>query len=169
MSKYYRLFIIVVLFCVSGCATIINGTTQKISVSSDPSGANFAVVGENTNFTTPCQVELSRKSDHILKFQKKGYYSATVDVRHVISGAVAGNILAGGLIGWGVDAASGGQYRLVPDAINVTLKPELQPPATLLNSKNLEGELNKLEQMRKDNMINHSEYEKLRKKAIKKF
>ena len=35
--------------------------------------------------------------------------------------AVAGNIIAGGLVGWGVDAVTGAQYNLKPESINVTL------------------------------------------------
>jgi hypothetical protein len=38
-----------------------------------------------------------------------------------VGGAVWGNILAGGLIGWGVDASNGAQYNLIPTTIAVKL------------------------------------------------
>ena len=101
-----RVCCIALLLAGYGCASIVHGTTQSIPVSSDPSGANLTVAGTATKFTTPCKVELARKTDHLLRFEKDGYDPATVEVKHVLSGAVAGNIIAGGLIGWGVDAAT---------------------------------------------------------------
>jgi hypothetical protein len=117
-------FIVLLVFCqMFGCATIINGTTQKIPVSSSPLGATVIVDGES-EYTTPCELDLKRKRDHHLLFKKSGYQDTTFQIKHQLSGAVAGNILAGGLIGWGVDAASGGQYKLVPATVHVTLQKE---------------------------------------------
>jgi hypothetical protein len=89
---------------------------------SSPEGASVQV-GEFRG-TTPTTVELSRKRSHLVQLSKPGYLAETVKLERVVSGAVAGNIIAGGLIGWGVDAASGGQYRLVPDSVHVTLRPD---------------------------------------------
>lgn len=177
-SCVLRLFLLFILFGSGyGCATIVHGTTQKIPVSSDPSGANLTVAGQTTKHTTPCEVELSRKSDHILKIEKDGCQPSTVEIRHVVSGAVAGNILAGGLIGWGVDASSGGQYRLVPETVNVTLKPSQPPPAVIaptealepVKTKDLASELAELDQMREEKKITSHEYKVLRKKVIEKY
>lgn len=107
----------------AGCATIVHGTTQEIPVSSEPSGAEVLVDGGNAG-RTPCKIEIKRKMDHVVTFQKAGYQEENITVMHVLSGAVAGNILAGGFVGWGVDAASGAQYKLVPNAIHVHLTPE---------------------------------------------
>lgn len=177
-SSLCRMFLLFVLLVGGyGCATIVHGTTQKIPVSSDPSGANLTIAGQTTKHTTPCEVELSRKSDHILKIEKDGCQSSTVEIRHVVSGAVAGNILAGGLIGWGVDASSGGQYRLVPETVNVTLKPSQPLPAVLappevsepVKTKDLASELAELDQMREEEKITSQEYKVLRKKVIEKY
>ena len=65
---------------------------------------------------------MSRKRDHSLVFELEGFHPEQVTVTHVLSGAVAGNILVGGLIGWGVDAMTGAQYRLVPGTVNVHLR-----------------------------------------------
>jgi hypothetical protein len=110
---------------VTGCATIINGTTQDIPITSSPEGASVQV--DEFRGTTPTTVELSRKRSHLVQLSKPGYLSETVKLERVVSGAVAGNIIAGGLIGWGVDAASGGQYRLVPDSVHVTMRPDGSP------------------------------------------
>jgi hypothetical protein len=110
------------LFLLGGCATIIHGTTQDIAITTDPSGAELLVDGSE-RYRSPAKITLKRKDDHFVEISKEGYHKETVNIKSVVSGAVAGNILAGGLIGWGVDAASGGQYRLVPENVDMRLRP----------------------------------------------
>ena len=105
----------------SGCATIVNGTTQTIAVDTEPDGVDVFVNGELTA-TTPAEIELARNQDHVITLRKPGYEPQDVPVVKTIGGAVFGNILLGGLIGWAVDANSGAQYDLVPDAITATLR-----------------------------------------------
>lgn len=115
------LFLLISVNCVS-CATIINGTTQKIPLTSEPLGASVSVDGQPIG-CTPMQVEMKRKTSHLITFEKEGYETENVRVEPVLSGAVAGNIIAGGFIGWGVDAYNGSQYRLIPDTVSVTMRP----------------------------------------------
>ena len=63
------------------------GPPKKTPITTDPSESNLTLVEQNTKFTTPCEVELNRKSDHILKFDKEGFDPATVEVKYVVSGA----------------------------------------------------------------------------------
>src|SRR5690242_5974341 len=98
---------IIFAVAVTGCATIINGTTQPIAITSTPNGARVTIDGTDTTYNTPANVELARGRDHLLTFSKPGYQEQTFTIKHSMSGVVAGNILAGGLIGWGVDAADG--------------------------------------------------------------
>lgn len=107
--------------CVS-CATVINGTTQKIPLTSEPMGASVVVDGQRVGYT-PTQVQLKRKNSHLITFEKEGYESETVKLEPVLSAVVAGNIVAGGFIGWGVDAITGSQYRLIPETVNVIMRP----------------------------------------------
>lgn len=169
------LFILALFLSSYGCATIINGTTQKIPVSSEPSGANCVVVGDTTKYTTPCKVELARKSDHVLKLEKEGYDPATVEIKHVLSGAVAGNILLGGLIGWGVDAATGSQNRLIPETVHISLK--ASSPSTagdplaarndeVARAKSLTEQIAELEQLRDAGKITEEEFQTMRQKVI---
>ena len=86
----------------SSCGTILHGTTQNINVTSEPSGAD--VLSDSVKAgQTPVNVTLKRKTDHVLIISKTGYQTEQRIIMHVIHGAVAGNILAGGLIGWGID------------------------------------------------------------------
>lgn len=149
---------------VSGCATIIHGTTQEVAITSVPDGADVRV--GDFKGTTPTKVELSRKTSHIAQISKQGFKTETVKLERVVSGAVAGNILAGGLIGWGIDAASGGQYRLVPENIHVVLQPERPEFAPRVN---LEEELKKLEDLKAQGKITEEEYATLRKRLIETY
>jgi hypothetical protein len=181
LLRVARLVCFLALLSGYGCATVINGTTQKIPVSSDPSAANVTVVGQPNTSTTPCNVELSRKSDHTLKIEKEGFEPASVQITHVVSGAVAGNILLGGLIGVGVDAVSGGMNRLVPESVNVTLRssppvvavppPEPEPPQAVEPAKptGLVAELAELDKMKEEKKITAKEYKALRKKILDKY
>jgi len=119
-------FIVLCVF-LTGCGSIINGTSQKIAITSDPLGAKVVAVGgkADVEMVTPCTMELKRKYDYMLTVSKEGYKPRTVQVMSVASAAVAGNLIAGGLIGWGVDAATGGDSRLVPEVVNVSLDPEI--------------------------------------------
>jgi len=115
------------IFLWSGCATVIQGTTQEIPISSDPPGVKVSVDGR-PDFTTPTVLVLSRHEPHILEFSFGGYHPEVVRLRPVFSTVTAGNIVLGGLIGWGVDSASGAQYRLVPPVVHVSLRPLTAKP-----------------------------------------
>ena len=120
--SYVRSMVLIVLaFNAAGCATIVSGTTQKVSVSSQPSGADAKADG-NITVKTPALLTLDRKSDHVIEFSKEGYKSMTVYVRKAFNEMATGNILLGGIIGAGVDAASGSGNKLVPERIDVKLE-----------------------------------------------
>ena len=93
-------------FVLSGCATVINGTSQDFSINTDPGGAR-ARVSTGTECTTPCEVSLKRRHDVRIDITKEGYEPAYVLVQSRTGGAIAGNVLLGGLVGGVVDAASG--------------------------------------------------------------
>ena len=97
---------------------------QQITVSSTPGGADLVVDGVQ-RLQTPAVLQLSRKESHQLEISLKGYHPETVEIRKVGSSMVAGNILAGGLIGLAVDYSSGAAYRLVPEGVQVILRPLL--------------------------------------------
>ena len=107
----------------TGCATIMNGTSQKIPVSSEPAGATVRV-DDGKVFTTPVRLRLERRRDHTLVFTKEGYGTETVRMMHVLSEAVVGNALLGGPLGWVFDIFAGTQYKLIPNPVRIQLKKE---------------------------------------------
>jgi len=105
-----------------GCATIIKGSSQSIPVSSDPPAADIVLDGKLVG-QTPKTLALRRDNNYLISIQKAGFERQSVPVVKDIGGAVWGNVLAGGLVGWGVDAASGAQYNLLPASVSVKLVP----------------------------------------------
>ena len=56
----------------AGCASIVNGTKQKVAFSSDPPGASVTVDGTEMG-TTPTEVALARDHKHSVRIEKAGY------------------------------------------------------------------------------------------------
>lgn len=106
----------------SGCATIMHGTTQEIPILSAPAGAEVSVDGASVG-RTPLSIRLQRKQAHQVRIEAAGYqpYQATVD-RHV-SGWAWGNafLSVGALVGVPVDLSTGALYNLDPDGIRASL------------------------------------------------
>jgi uncharacterized protein YceK len=59
------------LLVLSGCATVMHGTTQNIGVSTDPAGADLLVDGEQ-HYKSPAMITLKRKDDHTVEISQKG-------------------------------------------------------------------------------------------------
>lgn len=104
-----------------GCASIMHGTSQKIGISSSPTGAKVSV-NNITLGTTPVFAELKRGQEHIVTIEMEGFEKSQLTVTKSVSGWVWGNIVFGGLIGLAVDAISGGLYNLSPEQLNAELK-----------------------------------------------
>lgn len=105
-----------------GCATVLNGVHQDLPFQSDPHGATIRLVS-GQSCETPCQLEMRRGRDSMVTFTREGYEPATVLIQSRTGGSVAGNILAGGIIGGIVDGSNGAANRLYPNPVYVRLAP----------------------------------------------
>lgn len=74
---------------------------------------------------TPANLNLARKGQYEISIEKAGYDSHQVAVTGSVSGkgsaGMAGNVLLGGVIGMGVDAASGAMKDLAPNPVHVDM------------------------------------------------
>jgi hypothetical protein len=97
----------------TGCATIISGTTQDIEFSSLPPGANVKL-NDGAQTVTPGKLTLKRKENYTALFTKDGFPERQAEVKRdgVGNWWVLGNILFGGLIGIVIDIVSGAQHHL---------------------------------------------------------
>jgi len=129
----------IALLC-AGCASVARGTTENISITSTPAGATAELSGLDnpTACVTPCVVVAKRSADITVTINKEGYTPQVIPLTKEIPGAgaagFAGNVLAGGLIGMGVDAYTGAAQDHKPNPLDVTLQPlapQPQRPARL--------------------------------------
>ena len=101
-----------VLAQLTACATIVKGHSQQINVTTNPAGAVCTLErdGKSVASVNPTPgsvtVEKSRK-DLSVDCRKEGYLPAAGKVTSKFHPMTFGNILFGGIIGLGVDAASG--------------------------------------------------------------
>lgn len=109
-------------FAVSGCATVMNGTSQAVAFKSDPDGATIKLVTGPT-CSTPCQFEMKRGADSKVTYTRAGYKPVEVYIQSRMGGSSFGNIIAGGVIGAVVDSSNGASNRLYPNPVYVRLVP----------------------------------------------
>ncbi len=111
----------------SGCATVTRGTTGQVTVNSEPAGAEAISSTGLICPMTPCTWEISRKTEFVVTFKKQGYHTQQVQVGTKLAGGgaagFAGNVVLGGIIGMGVDAASGATLEHYPNPVFITLRP----------------------------------------------
>lgn len=110
------------------CATITSGTTQNISVITDPPGATCQLLRDGGVLAivnpTPGTVSVSKSSrDIAVNCTRPGRLSGVQNISPSIQAMTAGNLLIGGVIGLAVDAASGALSQY-PPMITVILPPE---------------------------------------------
>ena len=152
------------LIALNGCATIMHGTTQDIGVTTDPAGADLLVDGQN-QYKSPAVITMKRKHDHTVEIFQEGYKRETVEIKGALSWKVVGDFLAGGAIGYGIDAATGAQRRLVPEKVEVRLRP-LATQQDRDEAKNLEEKLNRLKMIKEEGKLTQEEYNRLRQEII---
>lgn len=120
-----KLLILAVLLCIPGCSSIIEGTSQEILINTTPEKAKCVLKREGVAIATVDQTPgaatvKKSKEDIQIECTKKGYQKATYFNKSGVAGATAGNILAGGLIGWGIDSASGADNHY-DSPVNITM------------------------------------------------
>jgi hypothetical protein len=103
-----------------GCATITKGTTQAVTVNTPGvQGAQCTLTSASVGtkvIQTPATIVLDKGQDGVSVNCKKECYTDGVGViQSNVEAMAAGNIIAGGIIGLGVDAASGAMNKYNTD------------------------------------------------------
>ena len=126
MKYFINLFIVlIVAVLLNSCATIINGTSQQVNITSTPIEAKVIIDGEELG-KTPFIADLKRKDNHIVKIELDGYKTEVITLNGKTSGWFFGNCLFGGVIGMAVDAITSRMYKLQPEEIKKTLNVDEQ-------------------------------------------
>jgi hypothetical protein len=115
----------------TGCASVVRGTSETVSINSQPADASIRTSLGHSCPTSPCVVEVSRKTVFTAFAEKPGYKPGQMFIDTKFSGegaaGLAGNILIGGVIGVGVDAATGATLDHVPNPAIIVLVPTDSP------------------------------------------
>ncbi len=122
---------ILLAFALTGCATITKGTTQVVAV--DTPGIPGATCTITTQagpqvVQTPGTVSLKKGSDPLpITCTKECYVNGQSIIPSNAESMAAGNVIFGGIIGLGVDAASGAMNHY-PDMFTVSMSPDYYSP-----------------------------------------
>lgn len=102
-----------------GCGTLAHGGRQNITVWTDPGGAT--VTEGFISMASPAELQLSRRTDHVLRISKDGFHTCEIAVSRKYSPWIwASGIFPPFYI---IDYYTGGCYELSPSEINVQLNP----------------------------------------------
>mgnify|MGYP003432182605 CR=1 FL=1 len=104
----------------SGCASIVNGTSQLVSINSNVKGADVIVNGMTVG-TTPYNGPIKRAQSTTVTLQKDGYESKTITLNTEIESIFWGNIIIGGFLGSTTDLATGAMYKYAPATLQIDL------------------------------------------------
>jgi hypothetical protein len=118
---------IVATLSLSGCASIVTGHNQSVSVTAkseaqDVVGARCSLTNDKGQWfaTTPGSVTVRRSYGSMAVDCKTDEMAGVSQVKSTTKGMVAGNLLFGGLIGIGVDIGTGAAYDY-PEVINISM------------------------------------------------
>jgi len=113
----------------TGCSTLVEGSTQYLRVETNPNRARCTlqraglVIG--TIPVTPGAVTVEKTKDDIqITCAKDGYLTAIFVNHSGVATATYGNVLLGGVLGWAIDSASGADNRYAGSVmVNLVQKP----------------------------------------------
>ena len=126
MKKWVLAVLLVpAVLVMNGCATIMTGKYEDISVTSDPPGVTVRA-DNGTQIVTPGHFNFTRNQEHTLVADYGGAETQQVHLKHQMQGWVWGNILLGGIIGLAIDSASGAGDELFPKKVHFDFTSEGQ-------------------------------------------
>lgn len=107
-------FVLLSIFVLSSCASIVAGGPSVLQANSNPGGATIVAKGlnngENLSGKTPTSFTLDKGSDYELTFELEGYKSEVIVIRRTINGWFWGNFLLG-LVPMIIDAATNNMWQ----------------------------------------------------------
>lgn len=132
--KRALLIVIAIVFAISGCASIMSGTTQRVSFDSDPPGATVMIGEKKTEDgktimvdgynagVTPLIVELKRKGSTVVQISKDGYKTQDVELMRCMNNWVWGDIALTSLLSTSIDTSTGACNEYKPGQYMVSLQ-----------------------------------------------
>jgi hypothetical protein len=103
----------------TGCATIVHGTTQTVPIISTPAGARVAIDSVPAGIT-PFIANLSRSRSHLVTLSRDSLPDVNILLTRRISGWIWGNMFLYYLPAL-IDVADGAAFKFAVDSVHVTL------------------------------------------------
>jgi hypothetical protein len=134
---FFGLAALSVLLTNGGCATIVRGTHQTVSVDTDPPGVKVLVDGRQ--YITPAEISLRRKVPHQAILEKDGYRTIVFNLSPEWDGVslVGAIVIPGGTLGLVADRETGADmnfYTLAKIKMVPSTRPS-EPPVVLTGYK----------------------------------
>ncbi len=106
-----------------GCGLLLNGRSQRITITSSPPGATIIVPTDGgTDGASPHTLRLARNRDHLIIAEKTGFETKSAYISSGIEPlSIALDILLTGGLGLLLDWPLGAIYRLEPNQIHIAL------------------------------------------------
>lgn len=108
-----KLLITLTCLSLSACASIVTGTTQSVSIETSPKAARCDLQNDKGKWhvsDTPASVVVQRSYDDLIVTCYKSGLSGSASFKSTTKAMAMGNIVFGGAIGAGVDAATGAAF-----------------------------------------------------------
>lgn len=123
-----RLAALAGLLACSACASIVEGDDQAVDVDTVPVGAACELSRDGATIAqlaaTPGSVRVSKSRDDIrVECRKPGYQTRSKRLVSEFETAALGNLILGGVVGLGVDAATGAMHGY-PSEVQLRLPPD---------------------------------------------
>ena len=179
--RILSVFVFVLAFCVTGCASIVSKSQWPVNISSNPPGATVTVrdkSGVNVySGKTPTTVVLSSSAGffqparYTYTFEKEAYSQGMATASAEINPWYAGNIILPGGLLWLliVDPATGAMWKLDDNVFgSLSADGPTGQDVTISGSTSTEiaKELRQLKELRDADIITASEYEKRRQMLV---
>ncbi len=110
-----QLAVVTAAFWLGGCALMVHGNSQNVSVATDPPGATVTVSGRPV--ANPGQVSLQRNRDYQVVASWPGGQTASATIYSEFSWMTVLNWIP--IIGPTVDYVTGAAWELNPDAVTL--------------------------------------------------
>lgn len=111
----------------AGCGSISRGVSENVIISALPTDSEITTSLGHSCATSPCTVKVERRKEFTAYANHKGYKPGSIEIKTKVSNAgaagFAGNVLVGGVIGMGVDAATGAALDHYPNPAYIVLQP----------------------------------------------
>lgn len=149
-SKISKTLIVLITSISFGCATLFTGSSDTVTVNSEPSGAKVYLNGMYMGLT-PVSPSLKRDKDYAVILKKEGYQDTSANISRSFNLVSILNL--GSILCWVVDLVTGAIHKFDTNGITVTMEKEGKKSALIPTTDSLVVVGPGLKKMSKDNRI----------------